>query len=571
MNKIKKIRIGLLATFSAILLTLTIVLSGSTVFANPDDDVAVFEIKQGQSVIGTSVFNRDIPNSWTYNNMMFSFSDTDDGTEDYWHWRRSYNEHTDDAWSHSSGHSYSVNKLVTSGYDVKLTFRNKNTKEFITESLVFDIAEIEGIYVSIYTPYYSDSNVVVDYDGNTIEYPLTLNTEVVITYSPRMDNIRPAISGEENFVTNVDQPKTVAYFQSYLTAIDETDGNITNKIYIDTDNYTTNKNIVGRHKIIFGVSDLAGNVSTLEVFVNVVDITKPTITGNTSKATISYTQTWNISSFKSTLVATDNYDTLTNADIVIKSDNYTSNKTNLGTHTVIFEVSDESGNKGTFTKQIEVIDDVAPVWSGPSSLTKPATTVLTVSNIISQLTATDAKEGNVSNSIIVVTDNYTGNGHKVGSYTITFEAQDSKGNKSTHTVTVRVDDSIAPIFYIQDGISILLASGVELTHQQIIDILAASGQVTHQGTTTYSFPIDNYTGNEKEPGVYTMALNARSTTGNEYTHEFAITVMEADDEGIVIGEVGNWIQNNIIWVLLGIGGASLVIYLVISKPKRKRR
>ena len=63
------------------------------------------------------------------------------------------------------------------------------------------------------------------------------------------------------------------------------------------------------------------------------------ITGNASVAEISYTQTYNISNFKSTLTASDNYYTLTNSNITILSDTYTANKAVPGTYEVVFEVN----------------------------------------------------------------------------------------------------------------------------------------------------------------------------------------------------------------------------------------
>lgn len=421
-------------------------------------------------------------------------------------------------------------------------------------------------------------------DGGTVVFQSTSRRIYIRTLE--LDNQRPAIDGQENFVTSVDNPITVNEIQDYLTAWDETDGDLTDDIYIITDNYTPNKLVLGKHSIVFGVEDAAGNEATVEVFVNVVDITDPVITGNSTKAQISYTKTWNINNFKSTLVATDNYDTLTNADIYIVSDNYTNNKTKLGTYSIVFGVEDASGNETTFTKKVEVIDDVAPVINGPTTLTKPITSTLTINDIKQQLTATDEKDGNVNASLVVITDNFTGKGNITGTYTIVFEASDSKGNKATHTVTVQVIDNIAPIFYIKDGVSIVLSPGVELTRQQIIDLLIASDQLPVGGTTTFSFPIDNYTGNEETPGVYPMQIMARSTNGNEYLHNFAITVMEAeDDDPIVIDEPTNWLgwwDDTIEWVEenpyiaggIGIGVLALIgllIYASKRKPKNKRR
>ena len=54
---------------------------------------------------------------------------------------------------------------------------------------------------------------------------------------------------------------------------------------------------LGKYPVTFSVEDTAGNVTTLLVYINVVDMTAPVISGNTSAAQISYTQTWNIATF----------------------------------------------------------------------------------------------------------------------------------------------------------------------------------------------------------------------------------------------------------------------------------
>ncbi|MBN3490537.1 hypothetical protein JV173_03310 [Acholeplasma equirhinis] len=345
-----------------------------------------------------------------------------------------------------------------------------------------------------------------------------------------------AISGQEFFATSVDAAKPLSYFQGFLKAYDFVDGDITNQIYVVEDNYTTNMLVLGTYTVTFGVTDSSGNESTLEVSITVADVTKPVISGNASKVQISYTQTWNLNSFKTTLTVTDNYDVLDHADIVVESDGYTSNKTTLGTHSVVYSVTDSSGNKQTFTKEIEVIDDIAPVFSGPTVINKPIESILTLNQIKSQLTASDDKEGNKTSSITVDSDNYTGFGNVIGTYQITFKVSDSKGNSSYHTVTVHVQDNIPPVWYIQDGVTIKLVPPVALTRQQIIDLLVATGQFTISSTTQINYVVDEYTGNESTPGIYLMSIEYSSSSGTSGIHNFTITVLEDENEGTIILE-----------------------------------
>ena len=362
------------------------------------------------------------------------------------------------------------------------------------------------------------------------------------------DTHRPAITGEENYATSVNDLRPLSFFQDFLVAYDETDGDITSDIIVVSDGYTANMAILGKYPVTFSVSDAAGNVTTLLVYINVVDMTSPVISGNTAVAEISYTQTWNIATFKSTLTVSDNYYTLTNSNIVVESDNYTANKTVPGTYTVVYSATDTSGNKGTFTKQVKVIDDVAPVISGTSVITKPSNSILTVANIQAQLSANDFIEGNKTSQITVKTDGFTGFGNVVGSYSITFEVADSKGNKSTYLVTVNVVDNIAPIIFIRDGVSIVLKADEVLTRDQIISILQVTEQVQNvTQTTQFSFLIDEYQGNEEVPGIYMMSVKVSNVSGNESVHNLMINVLEGDtpDDVVVDAPVVEWYQH--IW------------------------
>ena len=85
----------------------------------------------------------------------------------------------------------------------------------------------------------------------------------------------PVLDGETAFVTNVDNPISESTIRSYITAYDETDGNITHLIQLVSDNYTANKYILGSYTLNYSVTDSAGNTATLAVTVLVKDVTSP--------------------------------------------------------------------------------------------------------------------------------------------------------------------------------------------------------------------------------------------------------------------------------------------------------
>lgn len=504
------------------------------------------------------------------------------------------------------------------------TFSNYESEEYFVSSGVYQIKSPGQNYVVLYdlgsqTPLFSadDYGLLINTTVNIIfadsegteyvvtpgEYRITspaqeyldlfeVGNETRIFYTDDMgftlrfsDNLRPAISGQENFVTNVNDPKDVAYFQSFLYAFDETDGDVTNRITVKTDNYTANRFVLGTHQIIFAVTDLSGNENTLTVYVRVVDVDAPVISGNTSIVQIGYKETWNINSFKSTLSVTDNYDSLTNADITIKTDNYTANKNKLGTYDVVFSATDASGNEATLTKQVRVIDNIKPTFSGPTTIATSNVTIITESQIRSQLTAHDEIDGNLTSKIQLIEDNFSGQGNKVGTYTIKYSVTDNAGNTEFHTVSVTRSDEMPPIFWIEDGVSIKVEPTIALTKQQIIDTLTASGQIQVTATTQVSFLINEYEGNESVPGIYAISMRVADLKGNEEIHNIAVTVLDTSDtEDPVVLEpkepliklpdwAPEWATEYQEEILIGLSFilliGVLIIYVVIKKKSSK--
>jgi hypothetical protein len=241
-------------------------------------------------------------------------------------------------------------------------------------------------------------------------------------------------------------------------------------------------------------------------------------------------------------------------------------------------VTDSSGNTATFTKQIEVIDDIAPMFSGPSTITKPTGSILTVNDIKGDITASDVKDGNRTSYITVKEDNYTGFGDRVGSYTIIFEVSDTKGNIATHTVTVNVTDDIPPVWYVKDGASIVLAEGMSLNRTQIITLLEATGQISVSSTSEITFFQDEYSGNEETPGVYMMGFNFEDASGNESVHNFAITVLSGEGTDPITVEPDTDL-GDLVWafiitplgivVSIIIVSAAVIIIKVKFFPKKK--
>ena len=299
-----------------------------------------------------------------------------------------------------------------------------------------------------------------------------------------------------------DQTITVRVFEAYsdegATAEDNFDGDITSSIQI---NNPVNTDILGSYIITYNVTDNAGNeAAEVQRTVNVVDTTVPEITliGDELIKIIVGTEYEDAGAS-----AEDNYD----GDITTEIN--TTNEVDfntIGTYTILYNVSDSSGNDAIEVSRIvEVLppDTVAPVIT----LLGDATLEIEVGSdyVDEGATAEDNFDGDISTQIVIENLPDTS---ILGTYIITYNVQDAAGNDAQEVIrAVDVVDTTAPI--------------INLKGDQDVTI-EVNSNYTDAGATA----LDNYDGvitaniakegvvNENEVGSYPITYNVSDSSGN---------------------------------------------------------
>lgn len=350
-------------------------------------------------------------------------------------------------------------------------------------------------------------------------------THYEISVGPLSDN-SPVIDGYSGvYITDVNNPVSVSIIKSHLTAVDDVDGDITDRIVVKSDDYSANMHTLGLWPIVFEVSDTAGNTASLTINVSVIDRTAPTFVYNSANFTSNLSAPLSLNSILNNISATDNYDGDITNKIVINSDGFSSNSEIVGSYNVVLKVTDSSGNYTLLTLTIQVKDDIKPTISGSSTYSKSTKASLSSATIRSGLIATDNYDGDLSAKITEVSNNYTGKESKVGNYTITYQVSDAAGNKSNiFTVTITVIDDTKPIFYISEVI-LNIENYNTLTHNEIIQYLCRSKAIDTTKLYYCSFTHDEYTGHEKEAGSYKLVANIEYQDGSVQNLDLKINVL----------------------------------------------
>lgn len=210
---------------------------------------------------------------------------------------------------------------------------------------------------------------------------------------------------------------------------------------------------------------------------------------------------------------------------------------------------------------------VAPLTDSTPPLINGATGVYlinvdnpdSVADLKTTLTATDNIDGNLTSSITVSRDLYTGNENTLGDYEVDFTVSDSASNTTTITVTFRVLDLVDPIINLIGGSTINLEYGTPWIEPGFTATDNYDGSITVTVTGTV---------NDSVLGTYIINYNATDNSSN-YATEKTRTVNVVDSiapqlsltgASIIYIEFGqNYTEQGAMWTDAYDGSGSAII------------
>ena len=270
----------------------------------------------------------------------------------------------------------------------------------------------------------------------------------------------------------------------YVKAYDNEDGDITDRVLVSGDVVNTSK--VGTYKVIYTVSDLEGATITKEISVKVIlplisMNEAPTIEADTIRIMLN-DKDFDLLDY---VKAYDKEDGDITHKVIAKEHNV--NTSIPGTYRVIYEVVDSGGIKTTKEVEVKVIMPSIVMNAAPIINAKNIEILVgSKFNAKDYVSATDEEDGDLTDSVIVKTDEV--NVNKAGTYKVVYEVVDSVGIRTTKEIEVKVIQPMvsmnsAPTLNVSDieifvgdkldlrnGISAIDVEDGDLTENIVIDI-----------------------------------------------------------------------------------------------------
>lgn len=384
---------------------------------------------------------------------------------------------------------------------------------------------LEIIYVAhgvdIYYSHYGMNDIQLE-EGS-------VKTEYEEYVRPLVDVNSPEFNGVGAYVISYSDDTTInEIINSHIVVIDDIDGNITENVTILSDNFTPNRNEVGEYIVELKATDQGNNSAYFTLTVIVKDEIDAVIEGPSSLS-VSFNSTLDI-----TTIISDNYTALDGHDgslvLTIQTDDYTTNKTELGTYSVVLTAEDSSGNVVDKAIEVNVVDQNSPILESSDQITVYHSSPKSIEDIVNMLVFTD--DYNDSNEILkdIISNTYTISDNAPGQYIVSVKATDTSGNSSLFDITINTIDDVYPT--ISGPVYFEFSYTTPKTLEEIMNTIVVDDNYSSLNINDIVVVSDSYSTRTEQVGTFYLLVEIEDSSYNKTTRQIQIDVI--DDQVPVI-------------------------------------
>lgn len=384
--------------------------------------------------------------------------------------------------------------------------------------VVFEDKVFSDLVVGTATPHFGETPTRAGYTftgwspavEENVTQSITYNATWVMNWVPM--NAAPVIQATDKTIEVGDEFNP----RADVTATDEEDGDITNKIEILKNDVNINE--PGIYDVTYKVTDTQGAsyTTTIKVTVNpkAADLNACPVIQVTDK----------------TLTVGDEFDPLADVTAEDEEDGDITDKieilenevdtTKPGKYEVTYKVTDSGGASHVKTIKVTVNPKMEPLNAAPIIEAEDKTlTVGDAFDPMADVTATDAEDGNLTDKIEILNNEVDTT--KPGKYEVTYKVTDSKGASYTKTITVTVN----PKMEVLNAIPTIKAEDKTLTVGDTFDPKAdVTAEDVEDGNLTDKIEVLKNEVDTTKAGKYEVTYKVTDSKGASRTKTITVTV-----------------------------------------------
>ena len=464
--------------------------------------------------------------------------------------------------------NYSIREIFevdSSGHYITFNIVLNNPQTKVPNAKYFTIQPVFVYNILEYGHYFEPATSITDMYASFVESGLIYykdQLELDVDYTPKTNTVTwdsELVDINSNYLSI--KVSETTDFSSFVPYVKVTDSNGDNLEINYGSLYPEELHVQGeKYGYIMKTTNSSGVDEFLLVYLYVVDKTPPVIKGS-SEYVIPNKTLLSVETIKDSLIVYDDISSASEITLVTKYDYYTQNYKTPGEYYVCFTATDKEGNNSDYLVKIVVEDREKPKFydsynrvSTCSVVYKSLDSVLVMSDVVNTIKAVDEVDGNLE--IKIHSDNYTGNGDKLGEYLVVLKAKDKSGNVAYYNVNIIVSDSMASKSILIDEKLIIVEKNIKLSEEDFHNMIKLIGSYNSNTTSYTTINDDIYSSSSKITGDYLVEYTIVTTSGVESDNVFTVRVIDArtsnsikdepeKEDGFIVSAL-KWIWNLIL-------------------------
>lgn len=277
-----------------------------------------------------------------------------------------------------------------------------------------------------------------------------------------------------------------SYKEEGFVAFDNYDGNLTDKVIREEKNGV----------VTYKVTDSSGNTTEVTRVIRYDDPIAPELILEGEEQIILLVGTEYI---EPGYTAFDNCDGDITKKVIVRG---IIDSSSVGEYILTYIVKDDYGNETSIQRMVSYVDTESPqiILNGGIEITHKVGEAY----LDKGYTSLDNYDGDLTDDVIVIG---SVNPNQIGTYTITYEVEDSNGNKTSVVQTIYVKDLIAPIITLEGEAQLKIQVG------GVYNEAGYTARDNYDGNLTSAVKV-NGSVNVNKPGIYTITYSVTDSSGN---------------------------------------------------------
>ena len=216
---------------------------------------------------------------------------------------------------------------------------------------------------------------------------------------------------------------------------------------------------------------------------------------------------------------------------------YVGNENKIGEYLIEYEVTNSLNLTTNLKVNIKVVDDIPPEFEGITEFIMYNIDLKTLADIQEKLSVIDNVDGDISDTIEILEENFTTRTEELGTFYVLFNASDDAGNNTEHRVDIKIIQGDFTKPYFEGVFEHVVYTDDPKDEEYFLSFITAKDDYTEDINERVEVIYNDYQYNTDKMGEYKLIIKVVDNAKNFKVQNIIIKVYDKSYPVFVLGAI----------------------------------